>query len=145
MAESTISGLEPNAVPDPSDLILTSDGVDTYRTTLQQSVVALPVSTPSAKGLMSAADKAALDALIASVLSLGTPQVANIVAGSNIVLPAPTTGTYTVVILTGTTTINTVSGSSSNRLYIIRYPAGAGVMFIDQQLYAGDAFPYIAI
>ena len=118
-----ISGLPLSTNPSGVDIFLLQIAGVLHRAELANLVKGLPVASTLEKGLMSAADKAALNQIILDLASATTYQTVTVASASTVALPT-ISGLITVVTFTGTTTVTNITGLVSNRLYIFRYPSG---------------------
>ena len=127
-------------------VILIVDGV-AYKAQLADALAVLPVATTLEKGLMSAADKIALNAATAAITTLNNqvsgilnPTHATIASANTITVPAG----VSFVTLTGTTTITAINGMTNYKPVWFAYPSGAGLTILGKSLRAGDP-PYQVI
>lgn len=137
MADNFISGLpEAASLSGPDVLPVVSGGV-TKKVRADALGGALPVATTLEKGLMSAADKAALTQAQLNITELqGRPYSAVVESASIISIPDG----VNIIILTGSTNIATVVGALDYRTYTFAYPVGAGLNLLGVNMVAGDVF-----
>lgn len=121
--------------PLPIDLILLVSGGVAYQAALGNILSALAVATTLSKGLMSATDKLTLDQLTQDVVHLIAPLAVTIASAASITVPAE----KYFVIITGTTTITSITLPVKGVTFSFYYPAGAGVTIIGNPVQAGDA------
>jgi hypothetical protein len=133
----TITSLPSASTPAAADIALILVNGIAHQTTLNALLSAFSVATTSAKGLMSAADKAALDAIIVQLATMKFLQGATIASASTVTLPS-VEGAYTVITFTGTTPITTINGLVAGRIYAFSYPSGAGLTILGTAYAAGD-------
>jgi len=142
MTTKTITALTEASTPAAGDFtIITVDGV-ARKATLANLILALSIASTSSKGLMSAADKIALDSLVASYSTMMQPQVVVLPSASTITFPA-ISGPHTVVVLSGTTEVTAINGLVENREYFISYPTGSGLTVLGVTMAAGDINHFI--
>jgi hypothetical protein len=106
-----------------------------HRTTVDGLKQGMDVAAPSGKGLMSAADKLALDSIGAQLGNLLNQPSTPIASAATITIPP---GRYHIT-LTGTTNVVNVIGLVPRALYTIDYPSGAGLEFRNEPMLAGDS------
>lgn len=136
MPDSTISGLTELTDPLASDELPVTHLGTTRKIRLDNLRVGLPVATAIDKGLMSAADKAALETAVADVLTLKSRPVSAIVA-SAATISVPNGAD--VIVLTGTTAVVTVMDALDYHTYTFYYPSGPGLNLFGIAMSAGDA------
>jgi len=134
MADTTISSLDEVTTPSASDVLPIVSGGATVKVQAQNLRSALPVATTTEKGLLSAADKVALDAATIAVASLQNHPVNSTVASaSTISIP---NGADTVI-LTGTTNVAAIVDAIPYKSYTFYYPSGAGLQLLGVTMSAG--------
>ena len=137
--DSTLSGLTEVTTPSPTDLLYIVSGGADKKVQLANLTPGLPVASQVQKGLQSAADKTALDNVVADVATLKSPLTATVASAASIAIPS---NTYRVV-LTGTTTVTVLVGLENYRTYTFFYPAGAGLTFMGLNMQAGDVYQFV--
>ena len=135
----TITSLPIADVPAATDVALILVNGTAKQTQLNALLLAFSVATSANKGLMSAADKASLDAIIVQLATMKFLQAVNIASAATVSLPSAE-GAYTVVTFTGTTPITTINGLVAGRVYVFNYPSGAGLTFLGTNYASGDVY-----
>lgn len=132
----SIAGLPARATPAGTDILpLVADGNNFHATVVNLTKGMAPATT-SEQGVMSAADKVALNLAVSQLATINArPVVENIASAASINVAADTD----VIVISGTTTITSVATPSVYRTYIVHYPAGSGIVFLGVNMAAGDA------
>jgi hypothetical protein len=119
---NTISGLPTITTIRPDAVAPVSQGATTGKVALSQLVKVIPEATLLAAGLMSAEDKATLDSVAEDVTTLvNAPTIATVASASQITVPDDAN----VVVITGSTDINSILGGVDFRNYLFyRFEAG---------------------
>lgn len=129
-----VTGLPSDTTPSATDILLLIVAGVAQQAQLGNILPALAIATESTKGLLSAADKVSLDTLVAQVASILAPQPVTIATSGTINIPFGTS----FVILTGTTTVTSITGMTNNYPVFFYYPSGGGLTFLGQPVQAGD-------
>lgn len=136
MADTAISSLDEVTSPGATDVLPVVNLGTTKKVQVQHLGDGMPVATSSAKGLMSAADKVALAQAQADIAELQThPVSVTVASASNVAIPDGAD----VILLTGTTSVASVSDGVPYKTYTFAYPSGAGLTFLGVVMSAGDA------
>lgn len=137
MNPQSISSLPIRTEPVSTDVMLVQVAGLLQQMELLNLPKALPVATLSEKGLMSAADKAAIQQILSDLAAMTSYQIITVASAATVSLPNPS-GFITVVTFTGTTEITTINNLQNNRLYLFRYPTGVGLTILGKVYAAGD-------
>jgi hypothetical protein len=128
---NTISGLPALETPLPEDVFPVTHAGNTYKLSLSQIRDALAIATDTAKGLLSATDKAALDLLQSRMANLlAKPLVATVASAETIVIP----NDADVIILTGSTNVTAIADATPFKTYVFFYPTGPGISLMGASL-----------
>lgn len=138
MTLTNITSLQ-EATPNGVDLVSFSVGGIFKKTTVDNLKSGMSVATSETKGLMSAADKVTLTNLNTQVSAIVAPPSAPVVSAETIAIPSGRTH----ITLTGTTTIQAITGMTPRVRYTFSYPSGAGITFLGEPLSAGDVVEVI--
>jgi len=130
---TTITGLPVLTAPQGADVFPVVNAGTTKQLELAKVREALAVATATEKGLLSAADKAMLDALQISVANLlSKPTVATVASAATIAIP----NGADVIVLTGSTNITTIENAVNYKIYVFYYPSGPGIDILGASLSA---------
>lgn len=130
-----ITNLPVDANPSATDVLLLIVAGVAQQANLGNILPALAIATETTKGLLSAADKLALDQVVAQMVTILAPTPINILSAPTISIPY---GTNTVI-LSGTTPVTNITGLTNNFPVRFYYPTGAGLTFMGYPVVAGDA------
>ena len=133
---TSISNLPNEVTPTSANLLPIVVSGANKRVSLENLVKGLPAATLAANGVLSAADKTSLDALVAAVAALeAAPTVQTVASAATVTINAGTS----VLVLTGTVNVTTVNTPAAYKVYVVHYPAGAGLTFLGVPLSVGQA------
>jgi hypothetical protein len=141
MTLQPVNSLPAATIANSTDIaVLVQNG--TYKkSTLTVLVTGLPEANTGDKGLMSAIDKQTLNLTVEQISNLVAPVSTPIVSAATIAIPS---GRY-VITLSGTTTINSVTGLVPRVRYVFSYPTGTGLTFLGEPMLAGDVVEIIDV